>query len=64
MKRRRSRVDWYLPLPGNEPRFHDAGSPPVAVLLEMLARDRRETPTANVINLADYRRGRQTGGKV
>lgn len=58
MKRRRSRIDWYLPLPGDEPRIPDDRPPPVAVLLAMLAPDRVPTPSANVINLADYRRSR------
>lgn len=63
MKRRRSRVDWYLPLPGDEPRIPDDRPPPVAVLLAMLAHDRTPAPSADVINLADYRRPR-TGSLI
>lgn len=62
MKRRRSRVDWYLPLPGDQPRFQDEGPPPVAVILAMLAGDRPRVPSATVINLADYRAAK-LGGK-
>ena len=63
MKRRRSRVDWYLPLPGGSPCIHDEGPPPVAVILAMLARDRHGVPSANVINLADHRAAK-LGGKT
>jgi len=61
MKRRRSRIDWYLPLPGDEPRFQNEGPPPVAVLLAMLARDRTVAVPAKVINLADYRAAKLRG---
>jgi hypothetical protein len=63
MKRRRSRVDWYLPQPGDGPRIYEEGPPPLAVLLAQVALDRRQAYSANVVNLADYRAA-NLGGKT
>lgn len=57
MKRRRSRVDWYLPLPGSAEyeRGYDASPPSPPKGGMSIAESGSSRLPANVVCLADYR---------